>query len=416
MSFGDGADDAALRAAWKSFCERLQQAGEEAFKDCNSPAPLQRADAFRYLTQNLGQAFDLALETKHAKFPIIHSFCTPFCKLGGDNADFTYQQAWIDGQSVYKISGHRGTARFLNFAVQGPRLAPKPELNWRPLHEPFGDTPEANLFGHQMEVGADGAFELYIGGPKRGPNWLPTTPGSRKLFIRQGFDAWDETPTIMRIERIDMAEPRPMPTPAEMIESMEWAAEFVFGLMHDKPDLTYTQTEELDPDAINQFPTHRRDLKNPGHNLQSDAKRGRTASVMCWRLAPDEALIIEFDHHSDLWMITNMGVYFTSMDFLYRPVSYTPSRTKVDADGKVRLVMAHDDPGFHNWIDTQGFERGHLANRNLLTDRMTEFRTQTVKRAELDRHMPANAARVSPAERAELLRERFHAISRRYIL
>ena len=34
-----------------------------------------------------------------------------------------------------------------------------------------------------------------------------------------------------------------------------------------------------------------------------------------------------------------------SMDFLYRAVSYTPARTKVDADDVVRLVLAHDDPG-----------------------------------------------------------------------
>jgi hypothetical protein len=416
MSYGDGRDDEALRGAWTAFCERLKEAGEESFKDTNSATPLQRADAFRYLTQNLGQAFDLALETKNTKFPVIHTFCSPFCKLGGDNADFIYQQAWIDGQSVYKISGNRGSARFLNFAVQGPRLKPKPEIGWRPLHEPFGDTPEANLFGQHMNIAWDGSFELYIGGPKRGPNWLPTTPGSRKLFIRQGFDSWAEEPVRMRIERLDMAEPRPMPMPTELIAAMDWAGDFVVGLMRDKPDLTYALTEELDPDLINAFPTERRDLKNPGHNLESDRKRGRSASVMCWRLEPYEALIVEFDHHPDFWMMTNMGVYFTSMDYLYRPVSYTPSRAKVDADGKVRLVMAHDDPGYHNWIDTQGFERGHLANRNLFTDRITEFRTKLVKHAGIAAHMPVDAAKISPEERADQLRERFRAITRRYCL
>src|SRR5262249_3963487 len=151
---------------------------------------------------------------KNTKYPVIHAFCSPFCKLGGDNADFVYQQAWVDGHSVYRISGNRGTARFLNFAVQGPRPTSKPtDPNWRNLHEPFGDTAEVNLFGHDMEVGWDGSFELYIGGEKRGPNWLPTTPGTRKLFIRQGFDDWSELPVTMRIERIGMTEPRPVPDP-----------------------------------------------------------------------------------------------------------------------------------------------------------------------------------------------------------
>ena len=58
MSFGDHAGDAALRLAWQRFCRQLEEAGDEAFKDFNPANSLQRADAFRYLTQNLGQAFD----------------------------------------------------------------------------------------------------------------------------------------------------------------------------------------------------------------------------------------------------------------------------------------------------------------------------------------------------------------------
>src|SRR4030095_6575223 len=132
MSFGDCADDEALRTAWKQFCRNLEAAGETVFKDTNPANGLHRADGFRFLTQNLGQAFDLALETKNSQYPVIHAFCSPFCKLGGDNADFVYQQAWIDGNSVYKISGNRGTARFLNFAVQGPRPTSKPDNpEWR---------------------------------------------------------------------------------------------------------------------------------------------------------------------------------------------------------------------------------------------------------------------------------------------
>lgn len=54
-------------------------------------------------------------------------------------------------------------------------------------------------------------------------------------------------------------------------------------------------------------------------------------------LSADEALVIELDAHAGLWKFTNIGVFFNSMDYLYRPVSYTPSRTAVDSDGKVRL-------------------------------------------------------------------------------
>ena len=93
MAFGDCRDDEALRTAWRGFCERLQEAGDRAFKDYNPATPLHRAGAFRFLTQNLGQAFDLGLETKDTRYPVIHTFCTPQCKLGGDAADFISDKA-----------------------------------------------------------------------------------------------------------------------------------------------------------------------------------------------------------------------------------------------------------------------------------------------------------------------------------
>jgi len=408
MAFGAGPDDAALRAAWQEFCTRLQEAGERAFKDYNPAAPLHRADAFRFLTQNLGQAFDLALETKNTKYPALHAFCGPNRKLGGDAADFVYLQAWIDGESVYRISGNKGTARFLNFTVQGPRPDKQPGTDWPSLHEPFGDIPEANLFGHQLQTAWDGSFELYLGGPKREANWLPTTAGTRKLFLRQGFDRWDELPARLRIERVGMTEPRPLPTPDTMVQAMDWAGRFVTGLMNDWPDHPYRYGNAVDPVNVNRFPPE------PAGDLASDRKRGRAVANMCWQLAADEALIVEFDAHDGFWMMSNMGVFFNSMDYLYRPVSYTPSRTKVDGDGKVRLILSHEDPGYHNWLDTQGFERGNLTYRNLLSDASTTLNTRLVKRSALAQALPAETVRVTPEQRIAQLRARFDGIRQRY--
>jgi hypothetical protein len=415
MAFGDCADDAGLRDAWRDFCRKLEAAGDCAFKDVIPATGIHRVDALRFLTQNLGQAFDLALETRNTQYPAIHAFCGPFRKLGGDNADFTYQHAWIDGHSVYRISGNRGTARFFNIAVQGERpTAREGDPDWRPLHEPFGDTPRANLFGHDMDIAWDGSFEVYIGGEERGPNWLPTTPDTRKLFIRQGFDDWSELPATLRIERVGMTGPRPMPDPAEMIAAIDWAGEFVTGVAGDWPDWPYTFAEDVDPEQVNRFALARRASGDPVYNPELDKKRGRAPLTMCWRLAPDEALIIEWDKNDLFWMMTNMGMSFNSMDYLYRPVSYSPARVKTDADGKIRMVLAHRDPGYHNWIDTCGFEQGEICNRNMLTDAVTEFRTQVVKHDELARAMPADAVRVTPEQRTKQMRERFHSITRRY--
>ncbi|MGE0386706.1 MAG: hypothetical protein AB7Q97_18420 [Gammaproteobacteria bacterium] len=415
MAYGDSPFDEPLRSAWHGFCEQLKQCGDLVFKDHNPASSIQRADGFRFLTQNLSQAFDLALETKDTKYPAIHAFCAPDRKLGGDNADFIYLQAWIDGQSVYKITGNKGTARFINFTVNGPRMATDAYwgTDFRNLHEPFGDTPEANIFGHELQTEWDGSFVLYVGGPRRGPNWLPTTPGSRKLFLRQGFDRWDEESAQFRIERIDMDTPRPVPTHQDILDAVAWAREFISGCMNDWPDQPLGVAHALKDDyPLNRFPGM--GSTTTGAAEERDQRRGRFITNMHWRLARDEAMIVEFANYDGFWMFTNMGVFWNSMDYAYRNVSYSPSRAVVDSDGKVRLVMTHADPGYHNWLDTQGFEEGYLTYRNILSRDYPPIVTRVVKLSDLAASLPSDCRKVTAGERHRQLMDRFHGIRRRY--
>lgn len=405
MALGDGTDDARLMAGWSAFCDALSDAGALAFKNHNPPAPLHRADAFRFLTQNLGQAFDLAYETRDPTWPQIHTFTHANRKLGADAADFLYQQAWISGEHAYRLHGAKGTARFFNLTVQGAR--PETARAGAPsLHEPFGDTPEANLFGHQIEAGADGSFELFIGGPQRTANWLPLTPASRKLFIRQGFDRWNETPWRFHIERIGMDAPRPLPSPADLEAAFTWAGDFITGLMRDWPDHPYAHSGgAVDADQPNRFPA-------APHSGNGDTQRGRAVAAMVWRLKPDEALIVEFAPGDSFWMASLGGTFMNSYDYLYRPVSYTPSRTAVDADGKVRLVLCAEDPGLWNWLDSCGFEQGNLTLRTLLSASGPVVATRLVRRNELDTALSVETRRCSPAERLALMWERFRGVQR----
>lgn len=412
MAFGDFRHDAELRDAWHRFCDQMKLAGDLVFKDTTPANSVQRADGFRFLTQALGQVFDLALETKDTRYPTLHAFCAPNRKFGGDNADYVYLQAWIDGRSVYKVTGNLGTARFINFTVQGPR--PEKDAYYGAdvpsLHEPFGDVPEANIFGHEIKTEWDGSFVLYIGGPKREPNWLPTTPHSRKLFVRQGFDRWEEESARIRIERIDTDQPRPLPTHETIIEAVRWAGECITGAMRDWPDWMIKVGFGVGEEDINRFP--KPEFEDTAE--QRDQRRGRMVNHMRWRLAPDEALIIEFENNPGFWMFTNMGSFWNSMDYLYRPVSYTPSRTAVDSDGKVRLIMTHQDPGYANWLDTQGFSEGYVTTRIAHSRTPLAIDTKLVKARELADHLPRDSKRVTAEQRAREMRKRFDAIRRRY--
>ena len=409
MAYGDGPADEMLREGWAAFCDRLKAAGDLVFKPANPADPVMRADGYHFLTQNLGQAFDLALETKDPAFPQIHYFTHPNMKLGGDVCDFTYRQAWISGEHAYRITGKKGTARWFNLTVQGPKPERVPGTDHPPLHEPFGDTPECNILGNQIAADAGGNFELFIGGPPREGNWLPTTPGSRKLFIREAFDAWGETPTSLTIERIGMDSPRPIATAARMADAFAWAGDFVTGIMRDWPDHSWATSDGVcDPDQPNAFPADK------SANSADDARRGRMAANMVWCLKPDEALIVEMDWHDGFWLFGMGGFFVESMDFLYRPVSYSPARARVDTDRVVRFVMAHDDPGVNNWLDTQGFPTGNLGYRNLMSQNPANFRTRLIKRADVLNNLPKGTAMVTRDERAAQLLERYRAVKLRF--
>ena len=43
-----------------------------------------------------------------------------------------------------------------------------------------------------------------------------------------------------------------------------------------------------------------------------------------------------------------------TLDYRNRPVSLNRSQTKLEEDGSFRIILAHENPGLPNWIDTEG--------------------------------------------------------------
>jgi hypothetical protein len=239
MAYGDNPNDEALRDGWYAFCDQIKEAGDHIFKDVSGATDGERTNAFRYLTQNLSQAFDMWLENHDARYPTIHAFCGPLRGLGADNADCIYLQSWINDTDTFRISGNKGTAKMFNIAVQGA---------WKgPLHEPFGDVPVANLTGEQIETDWDGNFEVWISPEPHEGNWIRSVPGTSKIFYRQYFDTWDEVPASYRIERIGSDdEPPPAIEPATLLESFGHAGSFVVNCTKDWPDTLWTTHDKYE--------------------------------------------------------------------------------------------------------------------------------------------------------------------------
>ena len=84
-------------------------------------------------------------------------------------------------------------------------------------------------------------------------------------------------------------------------------------------------------------------------------------------LGPDQALVMagRFPEckfaNVCLW-----NRYIQSYDYNNRRISLNRAQTKLEADGRYRLVIAHEDPGVPNWIDTEGRPFGMVYWRFLL--------------------------------------------------
>jgi hypothetical protein len=85
----------------------------------------------------------------------------------------------------------------------------------------------------------------------------------------------------------------------------------------------------------------------------------------------------------------------------------------VDDDGIVRVVVAHQDPGVANWLDTVGHSEGPIILRCVRTDTAPVPTTRVVPFDRLAEELP-DTRRVSPSERAAAIAIRQKAVSRRF--
>jgi hypothetical protein len=143
--------------------------------------------------------------------------------------------------------------------------------------------------------------------------------------------------------------------------------------------------------------------------------RGQAYGIGNFRCAPAEAVIVEFTpppcHH---WSLSLANWYWESLDFASRQTSLNESQAILDRDGVLRAVIAHEDPGVPNWLDTAGNSRGTIAARFLLADSPPEPKLRTVKLADLRSELPSDTPHISATARAEMLDRRRRAVLRRY--
>ena len=108
-----------------------------------------------------------------------------------------------------------------------------------------------------------------------------------------------------------------------------------------------------------------------------------------WALAPDEALLVEIHDipECQTWNLQLSNFWMESLDHRFFDICINKFTARYEADGSVRILIAHQDPGaaFPNWLNTLGHDEGGMLGRIIGASdpAPSEMRTEVVKFADV---------------------------------
>ena len=177
---------------------------------------------------------------------------------------------------------------------------------------------------------------------------MPLPDGALSVSIREYYFDWQpREPATFTIECLDADAPPGRFTGDALAFGLDEAA------THLHRSLTFWNQYMLDARAEqtdNEF--------GGGYDVQRGLKAAKYAFCF-FDLAPDEALVVDSDvPQSRYWSfhLYNLA-WWEALEYASRVTSLNHTQTRVSDDGRFRVVVAHDDPGVPNWLDTEGGAR-----------------------------------------------------------
>ena len=317
--------------------------------------PHRLAEGERALAHILETALFFWLEADPER-PVFKPYVTPTRKLLGDNPDSLYFFAPIRDDRSYRITGNVMGATFTSFTVEGGSF------------EGHAATSSVSALGDdEMEIAQDGSFEIIVSRdkPARG-NWLPLKKGAGQISTRHYHETRDcvaANPNIRIPLHIEPLDPAPLPGyggDRDVAKHLGHVANFVrehaaMSLAQPTPERTrHLGWFSLEPNHFNA----------PGQWV-SESGGSAYGNTHAWynsgfyELEPDQALVITGRFPQCRFANVVLWNHFMQThDFANRQVSLNRQQVHYEDDGSFRIVIAHEDPGVPNWLDTEGRPRG----------------------------------------------------------
>ncbi|OUS24641.1 hypothetical protein A9Q99_24035 [Gammaproteobacteria bacterium 45_16_T64] len=358
--------------AWEDFCDTLKAAGASMTFPGTPQDPFNQAEGYRYLTRLTRAGLMAFVEHADPKAPVLHRVVHETVKMGADNPDNFYQTAAISGEYEYRISGKRNSVKYLSFGTQIGHYG-----------QGGGMPPSGFIEASDIVLNDDDTFELTLSCHKQPKNWLPMTPDSGSLIVRQTFlDRSTELPADLLIERITRkpngnivvhSEPSEL-TPKIVDDGLKSTSTLVAGA-----SLLFAKWARDFSDHSNQLPMFDQETSN---NAGGDPNI--TYYHSHWALGPDEALVIEaMPPECEHWNFQLNNYWMESLDYEHFTIHTNKHLASYEEDQSIKIIIAHSDPGHPNWIHTCGHESGTMCFRWIRANGKPQPSTQVVKLSSL---------------------------------
>ncbi len=324
--------------AWRDLCWRLEAVGESLLTGGFPDAPLDRAEGFAHLAEQVVCWLAWSVGHADARRPTFHRQNDLVTQWGGPNIDNAYRHARVDPGLRYRIRGRMHSCDDFILAVRAGFMH---QERWGTLVE---------ITASDIGIGRGADFELLLGEG----GTIPLPDGAAMVSIREYYLDWrTDEPATFTIECLDEDGPAPRVTGDDL------AAQFADAASSVEHSMGYWNDYMLEARADgvdNAFAASQR--------VSKGLALARYAFCF-WDLGPDEALVVTTDlpvaRYWSLHLYT-MG-WFEPIDPSGRITSRNHLQTTVGPDGTVRAVVAHHDPGVPNWLDTAGRPEGLLTLR-----------------------------------------------------
>lgn len=332
---------------WDEFCDRLKATGALIRADGNPTDLMNQALGYRFLTRVLRAGLERAVDYADPQYPAFYRLADDTKKILNDNPDNYYENCTVDPRFDYRIWGRRGTVKWFSIGVRAgagtvDSMASTGEIDSSRMH--FED---------------DGRFEIWMSRQRKPGNWLPMTDASSNIVVRQTFgNRREEQRAEFEIECLNPERPTNNLIPEELEARLGRAMTF----LENTVGLAHKWTSQYRETTLNKLPAHDQlILRAAGgdptiHYYQSH-----------WALAPDEALRITIEGMPECqtWNFQLSNFWMESLEHRYFDVSVNRFTARYEADGTIKILVAHTDPGpaHPNWLTTLGHDQGGMLGR-----------------------------------------------------